>query len=126
MGLGLDATEVPRIAEMLEKYGDRFRRRVYTDGEIAYCEAKAARAAVASYAARFAAKEAGMKAIGTGKSNGVLWRDIEVVRGRGGPPQLAFHGAARRHFDRLGATKGLVTITHTAELAIVQVMLVAE
>jgi len=126
VGLGLDATEVPRIAAMLDKYGDRFRHRVYTDGEIAYCSAKAPRAAVASYAARFAAKEAGMKAIGTGKSAGVLWRDIEVVRGRGGPPQLAFHGAARRHFDRLGATKGLVTITHTAELAIVHVMLIAE
>ena len=67
-----------------------------------------------------------MKAIGTGKSDGVLWRDIEVVRGRGGPPQLAFHGAARRHFERLGATQGLVTITHTAELAIVHVMLIAE
>jgi holo-[acyl-carrier protein] synthase len=126
VGLGLDATEVPRIAAMLEQYGDRFKQRVYTDGEIAYCDAKVKRAAVASYAARFAAKEAGMKAIGTGKSHGVLWRDIEVVRGRGGPPQLAFHGAARRHFDRLGATKGLVTITHTAELAIVHVMLIAE
>jgi holo-[acyl-carrier protein] synthase len=126
VGLGLDATEVPRIAAMLEQYGDRFRHRVYTEGEIAYCNAKAARAAVASYAARFAAKEAGMKAIGTGKSAGVLWRDIEVVRGKGGPPQLAFHGAARRHFDRLGATKGLVTITHTSELAIVHVMLIAE
>lgn len=126
MGLGLDATEVPRIAAMLDEYGDRFRQRVYTPGEIAYCERKAKRGAVASYAARFAAKEAGMKAIGTGKSQGVLWRDIEVVRGAGGPPQLQFHGAARRHFERLGATGALVTITHTAELAIVHVMLIAE
>jgi holo-[acyl-carrier protein] synthase len=126
VGLGLDATEVPRIGLMLSQYGDRFRHRVYTTGEIAYCDAKAARAAVASYAARFAAKEAGMKAIGTGKSRGVLWKDIEVVRGRGGPPQLQFHGAARRHFEALGATTALVTLTHTADLAIAHVMLVAE
>jgi holo-[acyl-carrier protein] synthase len=125
IGLGLDATEVPRIAQMLARYGDRFRHRVYTEGEIAYCEARQ-RGAAASYAARFAAKEAGMKAIGTGKSAGVLWRDIEVVRGRGGPPQLEFHGAARRHFERLGATKALITITHTAQLAIAHVMLIAE
>ena len=126
VGLGLDATEVPRITAMLDKYGDRFRQRVYTAGEIAYCDAKEKRGAAASYAARFAAKEAGMKAIGTGKSGGVLWRDVEVVRGRYGPPQLAFHGAARQHFDRLGATRALITITHTAQLAIAHVMLVAE
>jgi holo-[acyl-carrier protein] synthase len=126
VGLGLDATEVPRIAAMLEHYGDRFRQRVYTPGEIAYCDRKVTHAAAASYAARFAAKEAGMKAIGTGKSHGVLWRDVEVVRGQFGPPQLAFHGAAKRHFDRLGATSALITITHTADLAIAHVMLIAE
>jgi holo-[acyl-carrier protein] synthase len=126
VGLGLDATEVPRIAAMLQEYGDRFRHRVYTPGEIAYCDAKEARGAAASYAARFAAKEAGMKAIGTGKSRGVLWKDVEVVRGAGGPPQLRFHGAARRHFEALGATNALITITHTAQLAIVHVILVAE
>ena len=91
VGLGLDATEVPRIAEMLARYGDRFRHRVYTEGEIAYCEARH-RGAAASYAARFAAKEAGMKAIGTGHARGVIWRELEVVR-HGGPPQLQFHGA---------------------------------
>jgi holo-[acyl-carrier protein] synthase len=126
VGLGLDATEVPRIAAMLDEYGDRFRQRVYTPGEIAYCERKEKRGAAASYAARFAAKEAGMKAIGTGKSHGVLWRDVEVVRGQFGAPQLVFHGAAKQFFDRLGATKGLISITHTAQLAIVHVMLVAE
>jgi holo-[acyl-carrier protein] synthase len=124
VGLGLDATEVPRIAAMLAQYGDRFRERVYTAGEIAYCEARQ-RGAAASYAARFAAKEAGMKAIGTGKSRGVLWRDIEVVR-HGGPPQLRFHGAAARHFAALGATKALLTLTHTAELALAHVLLVAD
>jgi holo-[acyl-carrier protein] synthase len=124
VGLGLDATEVPRIAAMLEQYGDRFRERVYTPGEIAYCEARQ-RGAAASYAARFAAKEAGMKAIGTGKSRGVLWRDIEVIR-HGGPPQLRFHGAARRHFSSLGATRALLTLTHTKDLALAHVMLVAD
>jgi holo-[acyl-carrier protein] synthase len=67
-----------------------------------------------------------MKAIGTGKSHGVLWKDVEVVRGAGGPPQLRFHGAARRHFEALGANKALISITHTAQLAIVHVMLIAE
>jgi holo-[acyl-carrier protein] synthase len=124
VGLGLDATEVPRIAAMLDQYGDRFRERVYTSGEIAYCEARQ-RGAAASYAARFAAKEAGMKAIGTGKAQGVLWRDIEVVR-HGGPPQLQFHGAAARHFAALGATKALLTLTHTGELALAHVILVAD
>jgi holo-[acyl-carrier protein] synthase len=126
VGLGLDATEIARIATMLDEYGDRFRQRVYTPGEIAYCERKAKRAAAGSYAARFAAKEAGMKAIGTGKSHGVLWKDVEVVRGQFGAPQLQFHGAAKHFFDELGATKGLITITHTNDLAIVHVMLVAE
>jgi holo-[acyl-carrier protein] synthase len=124
VGLGLDATEVPRIAAMLDDYGDRFRHRVYTAGEIAYCDAKEKRGAAASYAARFAAKEAGMKAIGTGKSAGVLCATSRWCAG-GRSPQLEFHGAARRHFERLGATKALITITHTAELAIAHVMLIA-
>jgi holo-[acyl-carrier protein] synthase len=124
VGLGLDATEVPRIAQMLARYGDRFRHRVYTAGEIAYCEARQ-RGAAASYAARFAAKEAGMKAIGTGHAQGVIWRELEVVR-HGGPPQLQFHGSAARHLARLGANRALLTITHTAELAIAHVILVAD
>ncbi len=124
VGLGLDATEVPRIADMLAQYGDRFRRRVYTQGEIAYCEARQ-RGAAASYAARFAAKEAAMKAIGTGHARGVIWRDVEVVR-RSGPPQLLFHGAAARHAAALGASRGLLTLTHTGDLAIAHVILVAD
>lgn len=109
---------------MLERYGDRFRQRVYTRGEIAYCDARG-RGAAASYAARFAAKEAGMKAIGTGHTRGVIWRDLEVVR-HGGPPQLQFHGAAARHLAALGATRALLTLTHTADLAIAHVILVAD
>ena len=92
IGLGLDVTEISRITYMLERYGARFKHRIYTDDEIAYCERRL-KSFASSFAARFAAKEAAMKALGTGRSRGVLWRDIEVVRTYG-PPQLRFHGGA--------------------------------
>jgi holo-[acyl-carrier protein] synthase len=123
VGLGMDATEVDRIAETLARYGDRFLRRVFTEQEVAYCMRR--RNPAPHLAGRFAAKEAGMKAIGTGHAFGVLWRDLEVVR-RGGPPQLRFHQAAGRHFARLGATSALLTITHTDNLALAHVILVSE
>ena len=78
IGVGLDATEIERVADMIERYGDRFLRRVFTEGEIAYCRRK--RDFASSFAARFAAKEAAMKALGTGHSRGVFWTGIEVVR----------------------------------------------
>jgi holo-[acyl-carrier protein] synthase len=121
IGIGIDATEIPRIAESIKRYGDRFLHRVFTEGEIAYCRRK--RDFASSFAARFAAKEAAMKALGTGHSQGVFWRGIEVVR-RKGPPQLQFHDGALRRFEKLGATGSFVTISHSQELAIVQVMLV--
>jgi holo-[acyl-carrier protein] synthase len=121
IGLGLDVTEISRIQYMLERYGDRFRERVFTPGEVAYCQRR--RNFAASYAARFAAKEAGMKAIGTGKSHGVLWRDVEVVR-VSGPPQLRFHGAAARHFAAMGGKEAFLTLTHTGHQALAQVILV--
>ena len=123
VGLGMDATEVARIADAYQEYGDRFLRRVFTDAEIAYCLQR--KHPAPHLAGRFAAKEAGMKAIGTGHAFGVLWRDLEVVR-HGGPPQLQFHNAAARHFDRLGARKALLTITHTDALALAHVILVGE
>lgn len=123
VGLGMDATEVPRIADALERYGERFLRRVFTDREIAYCMRR--KHPAPHLAGRFAAKEAGMKAIGTGHAFGVLWRDLEVVR-VGGPPQLAFHNAASTHFARLGATRAMLTITHTDTLALAHVILVAD
>jgi holo-[acyl-carrier protein] synthase len=122
IGLGLDATEIPRIAEMLERYGDRFVARVFTDGEIAYCRAK--RDPAPSFAARFAAKEAAMKALGTGYSRGVFWKGIEVVR-RHGPPQLRFHDGALDRLRALGGTGALLTLTHSRELAIAHVLLIA-
>ncbi len=123
VGLGMDATEVARIASSLERYGDRFLRRVFTDGEIAYCMRR--KHPPQHLAGRFAAKEAGMKAIGTGHAFGVLWRDLEVVR-RGGPPHLQFHRAAGEHFARLGASRALLTITHTDTLALAHVILVGD
>ena len=121
IGLGLDATEIDRIAATIERYGDRFLRRVFTDGEIAYCARR--RVPAIHFAGRFAAKEAGMKALGTGHSQNVLWRDVEVIR-HGGPPQLQFHGGAAHRFAALDARTSLLSITHTEALAFAQVLLI--
>src|ERR1700720_1879835 len=121
IGLGLDITEIDRIAATIERYGDRFLRRVFTDGEIAYCARR--RVPAIHFAGRFAAKEAGMKALGTGHSQNVLWRDVEVIR-HGGPPQLRFHAGAARRFAAMHAGASLLSITHTETLAFAQVLLV--
>jgi holo-[acyl-carrier protein] synthase len=123
IGLGLDATDIDRIADTIERYGDRFLRRIFTDGEIAYCARR--RVPAIHFAGRFAAKEAAMKALGTGNSQGVLWRDVEIVR-RGGPPQLQFHGGAGRRFAAIGGRTSLLTITHSEELALAQVLIVGD
>ncbi len=120
IGLGLDATDIDRIAETIERYGDRFLQRIFTDGEIAYCKRR--RVPAIHFAGRFASKEAAMKALGTGRSRGVLWRDIEVVR-RGGPPQLQFHGGAARRAAEIGVQTALVSLTHSETLALANVML---
>jgi holo-[acyl-carrier protein] synthase len=122
IGLGLDATDIDRIADVIERYGDRFLQRVFTDGEIAYCTRR--RVPAIHFAGRFAAKEAAMKALGTGHTQEVLWRGVEVVRG-GGPPRLEFHGGAAARFAALGARSSLLTITHSDDLAIAQVLLLA-
>jgi holo-[acyl-carrier protein] synthase len=123
LGLGFDATDIPRIRATFERYGDRFLRRIFTDGEVAYCTRR--RDPVPHLAGRFAAKEATMKALGTGHSRGVLWRDIEVVRA-GGPPQLRLHGGAARRADRMSVRSSLLTITHSDALAMAQVLLLGE
>src|SRR5436190_21823510 len=123
IGSGMDATDIARIAAAIERYGDRFIHRVFTEGEIAYCHAK--RDFASSFAARFAAKEAAMKALGTGHSRGVFWTGIEVVR-RHGPPQLKFHGGAAARFAAMGGTSSLLTLTHSRDLAIAQVMLLRD
>ena len=123
VGIGMDATDIPRIAAAIERFGDRFLQRILTDQERAYCMRR--RHPAQHVAGRFAAKEAGMKAIGTGHSRGVLWRDIEVVR-FGGPPTVRFHGSALRHFESLGGTGALLTITHSDTLAIAHVILTGD
>ncbi len=121
VGLGIDIAEVDRIESAIRRYGQRFLRRVYTAAEIDYCQSKAN--AFERFAGRFAAKEAAMKAIGTGWKRGVTWRDFEVVRESSGRPVLRFSGVAAGFAERLGVTRALVSITHTATEAIAQVIL---
>jgi holo-[acyl-carrier protein] synthase len=123
LGIGLDATDIARIADMLERYGQRFLNRVFTPGEIAYCTKR--RNPAPHLAGRFAVKEAAMKALGTGQSQGVLWKDIEVVRA-GGPPRLELHGGAARRAATMHVTRSLITITHSDTLAMAQVMLIGD
>ena len=121
IGIGMDATDLPRVAALLERYGERFLHRVFTDGEIAYCTKR--RDPVPHLAGRFAVKEAAMKALGTGQSRGVVWKDIEVVRA-GGPPRLQMHGGAERRAESMGMKQSFVTITHSETLALAQVLLI--
>ncbi|MGA2425288.1 MAG: holo-[acyl-carrier-protein] synthase [Terriglobales bacterium] len=121
LGTGVDIAEVPRIRESIKRFGDRFLRRIFTDGEIRYCEQKASR--FESYAARFAAKEAAMKALGTGWSHGIRWRDIEVVRPKGQRPTLQFHGQAAAIAAKLGTNNIALSLTHTSEQALAHVIL---
>jgi holo-[acyl-carrier protein] synthase len=123
IGLGFDATEIERIGATIDRYGDRFLHRVFTDGEIAYCMRR--KNPAIHFAGRFASKEAGMKALGTGHSQNVLWRDVEVVR-HGGPPQLVLHGGAARRFAAMHARSALLSITHTDALAFAQVLLLGD
>lgn len=122
VGIGLDLIEVPRIAQALAHptRGERFRARVYTQGEIEYCE-KRKKSAAQSYAARFAAKEAVMKALGRGFGGGIGWREIEVVRGRGAP-RIVLNGFAERLAVERGISRFHLSLTHTAETAMAYVI----
>src|SRR5271154_2873883 len=121
VGTGVDLAEVRRIRASVERFGDRFVRRIYTATEIAYVERKANR--YERYAARFAAKEAGMKAIGTGWKRGVTWQDFEVANLPSGKPTLRFHGVAAQIADRLGVRHVSLSMTHTSELGMAHVIL---
>lgn len=121
VGSGIDAIEIARIAQALEQFGDRFCQRIYTPQEIAYCRSK--RNAAESFAARFAAKEAAAKALGTGIHAGVGWQDIEVLRSPGGRPGLRFHGRALVFAHRLRVANAALSLTHSRELALAQVLL---
>ena len=121
VGTGVDLAEVPRIRASIERYGDRFVQRIFTPAEIAYVESKANR--FERYAARFAAKEAGMKAIGTGWKRGVRWQDFEVTNLPSGKPTLRLHGVAARIAEQLGVRSVSLSLTHTAELGMAHVIL---
>jgi holo-[acyl-carrier protein] synthase len=121
VGTGVDLAEVPRIRASAERYGRRFIERIFTPGEIAYVERKANK--YERYAARFAAKEAGMKAIGTGWKRGVRWQDFEVANLPSGKPTLRLHGVAAEFAARLNVRTISLSLTHTAEMAMAHVIL---
>lgn len=120
VGIGIDVVEIARVRRLLARWGNRFLERVFTEGERAYAEGK--RDPAEHLAARFAAKEAALKALGTGLSMGVRWREMEVRRARRGPPTLALSGRTAA----LGAARGVrrlhVSLTHDAGLAVAQVL----
>ena len=121
LGLGTDITEVHRIQASLERYGQPFLNRIYTVGEIAYCQARK-KTAAQSYAARFAAKEAAAKALGTGISRGVTWQELEVIRNRGEAPQILLHGRAAEIARARGITRLTLSLTHTTAIAMAVVI----
>ena len=121
VGSGVDLCEVPRIENAIARHGQRFIERIFTEREIAYAESKANRHE--RYAARFAAKEAGMKALGTGWHSGVRWRDFEVANLSSGRPTLRFHGKAAEIAEQLGVRSVALSLTHTAAQALAMVIL---
>jgi holo-[acyl-carrier protein] synthase len=120
IGLGIDITEVSRMREAIERRGRALVKRVFTPAEIAYCESH--RDPYERFAARFAAKEAGMKALGTGWRRGVRWVDLEVVRLPSGKPTLVLHGKAHEIGAKLGVINISLTVTHSGNTALAQVI----
>ena len=120
IGSGVDLCEVPRLKSATERHGERFLQRIFTASEIAYCGSKAN--SFERYAARFAAKEAGMKALGTGWRKGVTWHDFEVTRQPGGRPTLELHGRAKEIANQMGVAHISLSLTHTAEQALAMVI----
>jgi holo-[acyl-carrier protein] synthase len=124
IGLGIDIAEVGRMKVAIERHGETILRRLYTPAEREYCERFKNK--YERYAGRFAAKEAAMKALGTGWSRGVRWVDVEVVRQRGGRPTMKLHGEAGNIATRLGVKNISLSITHTADQAFAQVIFEGE
>jgi holo-[acyl-carrier protein] synthase len=120
MGLGTDLIETRRVQESIDRFGERFLERIFTAGEIAYCARK--RNAAESFAARFAAKEAGAKALGTGISRGVSWKEFEVRREASGRPTLHLSGRAAELAEAMGVRRVQLSLTHSRELAIATVV----
>ena len=124
IGTGIDIAEVPRIRAAAERFGLRFIQRIYTAREIAYVERKANK--FERYAARFAAKEAAMKALGTGMRGGVRWQDFEVANLPSGRPTMNLHGRAKQIADHIGVRYINLSLTHTAETAMAFVIFESE
>jgi len=120
-GIGVDIVDIARIQGLLDRYGERFLTRVYTEAETAYAMSGANKAE--RLAGRFAVKEAVMKALGTGKSLGILWRDVETVRGRLGKPEVHLHGQAVTRAKSRGGDAVHVSITHDGGKAVAFVIL---
>ena len=120
IALGLDLVDVARVKALLERHGERFCERTFSTAECAYCDAHTEPAI--HYAARFAAKEAVAKALGTGFAQGVNWKDIEVLRSDQGVPSIALHAGAKAKADELGITKWLLSLTHTSTTAAASVV----
>jgi holo-[acyl-carrier protein] synthase len=116
ISVGVDVIEISRVAATLGRFGDRFLERIYTPGEIDYCRGRAPQ-----LAARFAAKEAVMKALGTG-TRGVGWREVEVTRKHSGEPQIELHGRAAKRADHLGIDRIAVSLSHSREYAVASVV----
>src|SRR5262245_25103550 len=123
-GVGVDLAQIPRLRRVVARWDERFLRRVFTDEEIAYCRRR--RDPIPHFAARFAAKEAALKALGTGLSMGVSWRELEVRRERGQAPTMALSGRSAAIAQSRGASRVLVSLTHDGDYAFAQVMLVGE
>jgi holo-[acyl-carrier protein] synthase len=121
LGLGTDLIETRRLQESIDRYGERFLERIFTTGEIAYCLRKKKNAAE-SFAARFAAKEAGAKALGTGISRGVSWKEFEVRREASGRPTLHLSGRAAELAEAMGVRRIQLSLTHSRELALAVVV----
>ncbi len=121
-GIGIDLVKIPRLRAIVDRWQDRFLRRVFTDAELAYCRSR--RDPIPHLAARFAAKEAGLKALGTGLSMGISWRELEVRRERGQPPTLVLSGRSRVVGAARGGDRILLTLTHDGEYAMAQAMLI--
>lgn len=121
ISIGIDIIEVHRVRETIART-PRFAERVFTPAERSYCESRGAVAAQ-HYAARFAAKEAGLKALQTGWSGGISWQDVEVTAKESGAPVILFHGRARELYAASGATAAHLSIAHTTEHAIAEVIL---
>lgn len=117
----MDIVEVPRVAAAIERFGRRFLERIFTEAEIRYCQSR--RNSTERFAARFAAKEAALKALGTGWRMGVAWKDVEVRREPGGRPTVHFSGRAAEFAVGLGMKQASLSLSHTAEQAMAQVIL---